>query len=827
FKVELLRSAEPGEGSWVSMTTDPKGRLIISPQQGTNNLLRITLSEGKISGLEKIDLPVGSSMGMLYAFDSLYVNGSGPEGLGIYRLRDTNGDDKFDSINLIRKIERAEGEHGSHALLLGPDKKIYVINGNFVKIPADISPNSPHKNYAEDQLLPRANDGNGFGNGVQPPGGSVWRMDADGKNCELFAAGLRNTYDFAFNPEGELFGFDSDMEWDWGTPWYRPIRVNHLVSGGDYGFREGTGKFPEYYADTLPATLNIGIGSPTGVKFGTESKFPEKYKNALFIMDWSYGRIFAIHLTPKGATYTATSELFVKGKPLNVTDLEFGNDGAMYFITGGRGTQSGLYRVTFVGPENKSRELQPIKEDLKRAEEQRELRHQLESFHGKKNPAAIDFAWPHLNSEDRWIRYAARIAIESQDVAQWKGKALSETNTNAALVSLLALARCSGKETQRDLLMALKKFPFDNLSEEQKLEKLRVIELSFIRQGKPESELAKLAIEKLDKQYPAQSEKLNRELCQLLIYLQATNVVPKTLELLDRAKTQEEQLVYILHLRTLKTGWTLEQRKHYFSWFNKNPETKIGEATYPGGAGYYTNRINGVEHPEETLKWFAEAGREYGDGASFPKFISNFRSDAIASLSDDERGELAPFITGKPAAAKTIPPPAPPRNFVKEWKMEDLISDLDKVSRGRNLKKGKEAFAAAQCLQCHRMGNEGGSIGPDITAISSRFSPRDILESILEPSKVLSEQYQNMRFFTKDGEMVSGRILEETKDKIVVVTEPVSQTKTEIKKTNLEKREPSKVSPMPEGLVNILSKEEILDLIAYLEHGGKTSGAFK
>ncbi|MDQ6631632.1 MAG: heme-binding protein, partial [Verrucomicrobiota bacterium] len=187
FKVELLRSAEPGEGSWVSMTTDPKGRLIISPQQGTNNLLRITLSEGKISRLEKIDLPVGSSMGMLYAFDSLYVNGSGPEGLGIYRLRDTNGDDKFDSINLVRKIERAEGEHGSHALLLGPDKKIYVINGNFVKIPADISPNSPHKNYAEDQLLPRANDGNGFGNGVQPPGGSVWRMDADGKNCELFA----------------------------------------------------------------------------------------------------------------------------------------------------------------------------------------------------------------------------------------------------------------------------------------------------------------------------------------------------------------------------------------------------------------------------------------------------------------------------------------------------------------------------------------------------------------------------------------------------------------------------------------------------------------
>jgi glucose/arabinose dehydrogenase len=339
FKVELLRSAQEGEGSWICMTIDPKGRLIVSPQEGVSNILRITLTaEGQVGKIETIDQPVGGAMGLLYAFDSLYVSGQGPDGLGLYRLRDTKGDDHYDQIELLRKLQGAGGEHGCHALVLGPDDMIYWVCGNFVKLPQDLSPNSPHQHYAEDQLLPRGEDGNGFGVGLKPPGGFVLRMDRDAKSCELFAAGFRNTYDIAFNPDGELFGFDSDMEWDWGMPWYRPIRINHIVNGGDYGFREGTGKFPIYYPDTLPTTLDIGIGSPTGVKFGTKSNFPGEYRRAFFAMDWTYGRILAVHLKPQGATYTGSFENFVAPKslhstgrkdPLNLTDFEFGLDGAM------------------------------------------------------------------------------------------------------------------------------------------------------------------------------------------------------------------------------------------------------------------------------------------------------------------------------------------------------------------------------------------------------------------------------------------------------------------------------------------------------------------
>ena len=828
FKAELLRSAQRWEGSWICMTIDQKGRLIISPQQDGASLLRVTLSrQGRVSKVETIDQPVGTAMGLLWAFDSLYVNGKGPDGTGLYRLHYNHLTDQYDSLKLLKKIEGGGGEHGSHAIVLGPDKHLYIVSGNMTKVPTDISSDSPHRNFADDQLLPRAEDGNGQFAGVKPPGGFILRTDENGKKWELFCAGMRNTYDIAFNPDGELFGFDSDMEWDWGTPWYRPIRFCHLVSGGDNGYREGTGKWPNYYPDSLPSTLDVGIGSPTGVKFGTSSNFPKKFQTALFALDWSYGRIFAAHFTPKGATYDGTFETVLKGKPLNLTDLEFGKDGAMYFITGGRGVQSGLYRLSYVGPPpTDAHEAVASPDELKAAAKARSLRHKLEAFHGKQNPNAVKFAWPYLNSDDRFIRYAARIAIESQPVAQWQDRALAETRTNAGITALLALARCGGKETQDPLLHALAKFPLDGLNESQQLDKLRVIELSFIRQGKPDDAMAKFAIDKLDRHYPAKSEWLNRELSELLIYLQAPDVVAKTLALLKAAATQEEQVHYILHLRNLKTGWTLDQREQYFSWFNRDREMESGDSPFHGGKAYYVWSKRKGEKPQpspDLQKWFADADREYGDGSSFPKFLINFHREAVDCLTEEESIALASVIAEKvPKDAKVA---AAPRKFVNDWKMADLAPVLDQASKGRSFARGRENFTAAQCIQCHRFANEGGAVGPELTAISSRYSRRDILESILEPSKVISEQYINTLIIKKNGDDLTGRIVEEDDKKLVVVTNPLSQTREEVLKSDIQSREASKISPMPEGLVNTFTQDEILDLIAYLESGGKETAA--
>jgi len=112
-------------------------------------------------------------------------------------------------------------------------------------------------------------------------------------------------------------------------------------------------------------------------------------------------------------------------------------------------------------------------------------------------------------------------------------------------------------------------------------------------------------------------------------------------------------------------------------------------------------------------------------------------------------------------------------------------------------------------------------VGAELTAASSKYTRRDILESILEPSKVISEQYQNTMIMTTSGKILDGRILEENADRIVLQPNPLQPEKLEIKKANIDKRAPSKVSPMPQGLVNTFTKDEILDLLAFIESAGK------
>jgi putative heme-binding domain-containing protein len=821
FKVELLRSAENKEGTWIAMTVDPKGRLIISPQEGHVPLLRMTVKpKGGVEKIERIELPIRTSMGMLHAFGSLYVSGNGPDGTGIYRLTDKDGDDQYDTLKLLKKFPGGAGEHGAHAIVLGPDKMLYVINGNSTPLPEGIDPESPFQNYREDDLLPRVKDPLAtFFDKLKAPYGYLLRTDAEGTKWELLSAGMRNVYDIDFNSDGELFAYDSDMEWEWGASWYRPTRVLHMVSGAEFGFREGSSKWPEYYADSTPAVVDIGIGSPTGVKYGAKAAFPPQYRDSMFIADWSYGRILAVRLQEKGASYTGRFEPFVQGKPLNVADLEIGADGAMYFITGGRAVQSGLYRVSYTGKIPEA----PGQEKSAEALAARKLRKQLEAFHGKRDPKAIETAWQHLGSKDRFIRFAARVAIESQPVDEWQQRALDEDDPDRLLGALLALGRVGGTSVQEELFAALDKLTDVTLDERQSLDALRIMQISLARQGRPGEELERDIVDRLNSKYPSRSMAVNHELCQILIFLNAPGVVEKTLKLMETAQFQEDQTRFALYLRLARSGWKPEERRRYFTWFKATRQGSMSDEMYPKGSGYFawTNQAAALQrHPAHVVQWFKDVGWSYGDGASFHKFMERIRDEAVQTLTPDERLSLAPLLRPDPVVIKTVPKRE--HKFVQEWKMTNFDPAGIQQLRGRSFENGQEAFAAAQCLACHKFGNEGGSVGPDLTTVASRFGPRDVLESSIEPSKVVSEQFQSMRFELKDGDDVSGLIVDETPEKYSVLINPLESVKMDIPKANITSRMPSKLSPMPEGLLNILTKEEILDLLAYIQSGGKS-----
>ncbi len=787
FRVELLHTVPADQqGSWVNMTTDPQGRLIVSDQYGS--LYRVTPgSDADSTRVEKLTINIGEAQGLLYAFDSLYVmvNGKAAEGSGLYRVRDTNGDDQYDEVKLLRKIEGG-GEHGPHAIVLSPDgKSLYVCAGNHTKLPNPEASRLP-RNWQEDHLLPRMWDAGGHAVGIMAPGGWVCRTDPDGKNFELIGAGFRNQFDIAFNADGELFTYDADMEWDIGSPWYRPTRVCHVTSGSEFGWRSGTGKWPAYYPDSLPAAVDIGPGSPTGITFGTGAKFPAKYQQALFICDWSYGVLYAVHLEPEGSTYTGSFEQFITASPLPLTDLVVNpHDGALYFTIGGRRTQSALYRVTYQG--NEPTEVTSGKDATQATS--RQLRESLEALHGSVNPAAIEQAWPHLSHPDRFTRYAARIAIEHQPVAQWQDKALAEPDPLASITALIALARCGETSVQPKLLEALSRVNWNELAEAEQLALLRAYGLAFARLGQPSPAAREAVVARFNDKFPAQSRLLNHELATLLTYLEAPQVAGRTLALLNSSQTQEDQIHYAFVLRALKSGWTPEQLREYFTWFNTT-----------GG---------------------------FRGGHSFSGFLTNIRQEALDRLDEKQKAGLADILNAK-IEPSTPSPAVAQRPLVQEWKVSELLADAEQA-QDRNFARGRELFGAAACFKCHRFRGEGGIIGPDLTGVGKRFNTQYLLESLIDPDKVISDQYQATVFVKTNGQTVVGKVANLNGDQLMVITnmlEPGSFTN--VKRGDIEEMQPSPVSMMPRGLLDTFNQEEILDLLAYLKSGGDaTDAAFK
>lgn len=781
YEVDLIHSAKKDEGSWVSFTFDPKGRLIIAREDA--GLLRLTLptKKGDAPKLETINTTLHECRGLLWAYDSLYANANNDKGL--FRLRDANGDDQFEEVKLLRTSPGDVG-HGRNDLTLGPDGFIYIIHGNDTKLPDDYKPEgSPLKNYAIDRPIPCDWNKQLFNWGAGPPGGFVIRTDQDGQKWDLIAGGFRNAYGIDFNTDGEMFTFDADMEWEVGLPWYRPCRVNHIVSGGDYGWRQGVNKWSAWYPDSLPSTLDIGLASPTAVKFGTKSNFPAPMKNALFILDWAYGRIIAVHLTASGASYTAKAETFLRGRPLNVTDIDFGPDGAMYFTTGGRGTQSGLYRVRYTGPEVPPPTETPEQvAQANKAREARELCRTLESRHGNEDGIAIIHAWPYLGSDDPWIRHAARVAIEQQNLPGWQDQALTESVPTIGLEALMALARVGSKETQQPLLRRLITFSKEALNQPQKLLLLRTAIISCARHGKPKPETTRRLTNAVVAMLPDPSVEVNELATELLAFLDAPELPPKALALLAAAKTQEERVHYLYILRSVTQGWNLELRHTYFR--------ALAEAI------------------------------DFDGAQSVPKVIDFIKQDALMYAPADEREAFAAMIARKPS----ISPPIPNRQFVRKWEMDDLEGSLDLIGANRDLARGKQMFAAALCSRCHKFNGEGSTIGPDLTSIAARFGRRDLLEHILSPSKVIDDKYRAMLIVTTTGRTLVGTITGGDVRSIQIAPNSLTPEKTEpILRWEIEAQQPSLVSPMPAGLLDTLSKEELLDLLAYLESSSKSN----
>jgi putative heme-binding domain-containing protein len=185
----------------------------------------------------------------------------------------------------------------------------------------------------------------------------------------------------------------------------------------------------------------------------------------------------------------------------------------------------------------------------------------------------------------------------------------------------------------------------------------------------------------------------------------------------------------------------------------------------------------------------------------------------VPRLADIPPSELDPVV----AEFKSRP-------FVRTWTADELLPELQHIGRGRSFERGKSLFTAASCVQCHKVGKEGGIIGPDLAEVvkklaDRKYTPAELLRDVIEPSKVIHEKFKTWVIETGKGELVTGVIVHEDKKVLKVVTNP-SLPPQEIDADDVAVKRESKLSLMPQGLLVTLDRDEILDLLAYVVSGG-------
>ncbi len=329
-----------------SMTVDARGRIVVSGQ-GYIKVLEDTDRDGVADkAVTFSEFPKGGAYGLYAGATNIICVGDD----AVWSLTDTDGDGRADGEpRALLKGTRQRG-HSANGLVRGPDGWFYLACGN------DAGINDSHA------VLP--------GSPVKAVNaGAIVRFSPDGRFSEVIADGLRNPYDLAFNPAGNLFTVDADGERDRHLPWYSPTRLFDIASGMHHGWAlQGwthAWNRPGYWPDVAPRLDEIGRGSPTGMLVYRHRAFPERYTRGVFSLCWTFGRIYFFPLTAEDSSYTTEREIFLEstgGSGFAPVDMEVGPGGDLFVAIGGRGTRGGVYRVRY---KDSLRE-QPGKDDLLR-----------------------------------------------------------------------------------------------------------------------------------------------------------------------------------------------------------------------------------------------------------------------------------------------------------------------------------------------------------------------------------------------------------------------------------------------------------------------------
>jgi len=504
-------------------------------------------------------------------------------------------------------------------------------------------------------------------------------------------------------------------------------------------------------------------------------------------------------------------EPFVVGRPLPLTDAVV-MDGAMYFAVGGRNLPSAVFRVRAERPVMIKRAPMAVPAALV-------VRRELEKYHRRMEwaagPAAVALAFDGLKSTDAGVRSAARIVLEHQAPAQWRAQAIAAADPQVAILALVALCR-AGEASVDGAPVAGRLAALESSVRGTPLEKewLRACELWLLRFAATGTDVGggDALRDAVLAHFPAKegaddASELDMHRAAFLAKIGSPRAVEVAVELLAKpdvrmapqidaallarggpygkavtdmmANAPATQKIGLVHaVRDAKNGWTADNRMRF-------------------------------------ARAMADLRKATG-GNSYAGFLKRMTEEFVANAPEADREFLASTAAGKSGSDPMVAPRGPGRT----WTVESIVALGPKLASGRDYKEGLRAYRAAQCAQCHRAGGIGGSGGPELSGVSRRFSLEDMAVSLVEPSKTISDQYQNTDIKLKNGRTVTGRIMADSKDSIEVRASLLSDARDTIAKADIASMAPSPVSPMLGNLLDMLSEGEVLDLLAFLRAGG-------
>jgi putative heme-binding domain-containing protein len=320
---------------------------------------------------------------------------------------------------------------------------------------------------------------------------------------------------------------------------------------------------------------------------------------------------------------------------------------------------------------------------------------------------------------------------------------------------------------------------------------------------------------------------MDRALSRLLIPLEAPKVIERTLKLMETKDTASA------------TAYRVESATSSADLIMRNPQygtdiAKMLEKIPPAQQTYMATMLSAAKNNwtpelhERYFKWFKNSF-QFSGGRSYVGFIDRARKLALKNVAESKRVYYdklggADLLSANGNDVKDINYPKGPG---KQWKLEDAVGLLDAPLTDRDFQNGKSMYAATTCIRCHAIGSEGGgNVGPDLTNLGTRFSKKDMLESIINPNKTVSDQYAATQFMLRNGTSVIGRLTNQDKMAYYISQNPYAPDDVEkILKKNVLSMKYSPVSSMLPGLINSLNGEELKDLMAYLMAGGSESNA--